>query len=214
MRHHISKVPSREYEVRFPRLTRDPFFDRVDPPRVFLSLGGGGSSAGKSSSYGMDLAENRRLMCLFFRWRRQGGGRCGFWDIILQKPGSHQLIQLVTQRKAVINVVTESLVELTPRVFPRPQHLIGLRRSPQSLSYIRHGDQVLQFHHKIVSRRPRSFSGQAIASRWTPDDGRGPSTSPHASPPKCRFGPTIELWPRGSKKTSFTCSNAINASVE
>jgi len=35
------------------------------------------------------------------------------------------------------------------------------------------------------------------------DDGRGPSTSPHASPPKGRFGPTIELWPRGSKKTFF-----------
>ena len=34
-------------------------------------------------------------------------------------------------------------------------------------------------------------------------DGRGPSTSPHASPPKGRFGPTIELWPRGSKKTFF-----------
>ena len=34
-------------------------------------------------------------------------------------------------------------------------------------------------------------------------DGRGPSTSPHASPPKDRFGPTIELWPRGSKKTFF-----------
>ena len=25
------------------------------------------------------------------------------------------------------------------------------------------------------------------------DDGRGPSTSPHASPPKGKFGPTIEL---------------------
>ena len=34
-------------------------------------------------------------------------------------------------------------------------------------------------------------------------DGRGPSTSAHASPPKGRFGPTIELWPRGSKKTFF-----------
>ena len=34
-------------------------------------------------------------------------------------------------------------------------------------------------------------------------DGRGPSTSPHASPPKGRFGPTKELWPRGSKKTFF-----------
>jgi len=46
-------------------------------------------------------------------------------------------------------------------------------------------------------------------------DGRGPSTSPHASPPKGRFGPTIELWPRGSKKTFFyICSNAINSSVE
>jgi len=35
------------------------------------------------------------------------------------------------------------------------------------------------------------------------DDGRGPSTSPHASPPKGRFGPTIDLWPRGFKKTFF-----------
>jgi len=34
-------------------------------------------------------------------------------------------------------------------------------------------------------------------------DGRGPSTSPHESPPMGRFGPTLELWPRGSKKTFF-----------
>jgi len=38
---------------------------------------------------------------------------------------------------------------------------------------------------------------------FTADDGRGPSTSPHASPPKGRFGPTLELWPKGSKKTFF-----------
>jgi len=45
---------------------------------------------------------------------------------------------------------------------------------------------------------------ECMRTRFVPphrkDDGRGPSTSPHASPPKGRFGPTIELWPRGSKK--------------
>ena len=45
--------------------------------------------------------------------------------------------------------------------------------------------------------------GQQGSDSGTTRDGRGPSTSPHASPPKGRFGPTIELWPRGSKKTFF-----------
>ena len=120
MRHHVSEIPSREHEVRLPRFARDPFFNRVDPPRVFLSLGGGGSSVGKTSSNGVNLAENGHLVRLFFRWRRKGGGRGGFCNIILQKPFSHQLIKLVAQRQAVVNVMTKGLEELTPRVFPWP----------------------------------------------------------------------------------------------
>ena len=53
------------------------------------------------------------------------------------------------------------------------------------------------------------------------DDGRGPSTSPHASPPKGRFGPTTRVMANKTgmlllmaEKRYYTCSNAINSSVE
>ena len=123
MRHHVSKIPSREHEVRFPRLTRDPLFDRVDPPRVFLSLGGGGSFAGKTSSNSVNLAENGHLVRLLLCWRRQGSSLGRLCDVILQKPASYQLIKLVTQREAVVNVMAKGLVELAPRVFRGPNTL-------------------------------------------------------------------------------------------
>ena len=68
----------------------------------------------------MNLAENGHLVRLLLCWRRQGGGCGGFCDVILQKPASHQLIKLVTQREAVVNVMAKGLVELAPRVFPWP----------------------------------------------------------------------------------------------
>jgi len=54
--------------------------------------------------------------------------------------------------------------------------------------------------------------------------GRGPSTSPHASPSRNRLGQPLELCPRGSKKNGMLLlmernllihvQNAINSSVE
>jgi len=57
-----------------------------------------------------------------------------------------------------------------------------------------------------VNKRMRLAKALAARGKTTSkgvDDGRGPSTSTHESPPKGRFGPTLELWPRGSKKTFF-----------
>jgi len=50
-----------------------------------------------------------------------------------------------------------------------------------------------------VNKRMRLAKALATQGKTTSkgvDDGRGPSTSPHESPPKGRFGPTLELWPR------------------
>jgi len=57
---------------------------------------------------------------------------------------------------------------------------------------------------KDMKKKPNGGgTNMKIGAKMWQSDGRGPSTSPHASPPKSRIGPTLELWPRGSKKTFF-----------
>ena len=111
--------------------------------------------------------------------------------------------RLTPQREFSTPFSQEILEALVPNTFAGPKVIFTGMEDPEAHLTAFHTQMVLVGGSDAVRCKLFMSTLTGMAMDWFISDGRGPSTSPHASPPKGRFGPTIELWPRGSKKTFF-----------